>query len=252
VGGDLPRQQIFTVPGELFKILLQTRTAPAAASSSTSGSASASGAPLSLAAVVRAKIGGPRGLLGLYDGAAAALARDIPFSMCYFTLYGLGKRWLQRTYHTAPPASPAQSQTQSQAAGQGLAWYERLTASTAAGVVAAVIATPCDVIKTRIQRQPDHYTGVVQAAARILKEESPTAFMKGQTTHSGAPHSTAQHMYLIGRARRDVCRAADVYHALCRCGPARADHRPALWHCNGCVRVAVRRIPRRAAASFAA
>ena len=48
-----------------------------------------------------------------------------------------------------------------------------------AGFVATVIASPADVVKTRLMSSPDSYTGVVNAFSRMLAEEGPGAFYKG-------------------------------------------------------------------------
>ena len=48
-----------------------------------------------------------------------------------------------------------------------------------AGFVATCIASPADVVKTRLMSSPDSYTGVVNAFSRMIKEEGPRAFYKG-------------------------------------------------------------------------
>ena len=48
-----------------------------------------------------------------------------------------------------------------------------------AGFVATIIASPADVVKTRLMSSPDSYTGVTNAFTRMLKEEGPGAFYKG-------------------------------------------------------------------------
>lgn len=53
------------------------------------------------------------------------------------------------------------------------------TAGFMAGFVATIIASPADVVKTRLMSSPDSYTGVVNAFSRMLKEEGPGAFYKG-------------------------------------------------------------------------
>ena len=53
------------------------------------------------------------------------------------------------------------------------------TAGFMAGFVATCIASPADVVKTRLMSSPDSYTGVVNAFTRMLKEEGPKAFYKG-------------------------------------------------------------------------
>jgi solute carrier family 25 uncoupling protein 8/9 len=48
-----------------------------------------------------------------------------------------------------------------------------------AGFVATIIASPADVVKTRLMSSPDSYTGVVNAFTSMFKEEGVGAFYKG-------------------------------------------------------------------------
>ena len=106
------------------------------------------------------------GLVGLYKGASACLLRDVPFSAIYFPTYNHLKRDLF-----------GESQTKK------LGVLQLLAAGAIAGMPAAYLTTPCDVIKTRLQveaRKGDtKYTSLRQCASSILKEEGMTAFFKG-------------------------------------------------------------------------
>lgn len=106
------------------------------------------------------------GLVGLYKGASACLLRDVPFSAIYFPTYNHLKRDLF-----------GESQTKK------LGILQLLTAGAIAGMPAAYLTTPCDVIKTRLQveaRKGDTaYTGLRHAAQTIWKEEGFRAFFKG-------------------------------------------------------------------------
>lgn len=53
------------------------------------------------------------------------------------------------------------------------------TAGFMAGFVATIIASPADVVKTRLMSSPDSYTGVVNAFTRMIQEEGPLSFYKG-------------------------------------------------------------------------
>lgn len=53
------------------------------------------------------------------------------------------------------------------------------TAGFMAGFVATIVASPADVVKTRLMSSPDSYTGVVNAFTRMMTEEGPRAFYKG-------------------------------------------------------------------------
>lgn len=58
-----------------------------------------------------------------------------------------------------------------------------LAAGAIAGIPAASLVTPADVIKTRLQvvarTGQTTYTGVFDAARKIMSEEGPKAFWKG-------------------------------------------------------------------------
>ncbi|XGW08421.1 hypothetical protein V3C99_011053 [Haemonchus contortus] len=104
------------------------------------------------------------GFIGLYKGARACFLRDIPFSAIYFPAYAHAK------LHTADV--------------DGINHPSSLFASAfIAGVPAAGLVTPADVIKTRLQvaarAGQTTYTGVIDCARKIMKEEGPAAFWKG-------------------------------------------------------------------------
>ena len=54
-----------------------------------------------------------------------------------------------------------------------------VAAGAISGSVAAGSVTPCDVVKTRLQVVGSKYTGIGHAASTILREEGPSAFLKG-------------------------------------------------------------------------
>lgn len=104
------------------------------------------------------------GFFGLYKGVRACLLRDIPFSMIYFPAYSFMKKKFADENNVNSPVS---------------LFYAGLIA----GVPAAALCTPADVIKTRIQvreRQGQtQYNGVIDAMVKIYKEEGGRAFWKG-------------------------------------------------------------------------
>jgi len=109
------------------------------------------------------------GLLGLYKGATACLLRDIPFSGIYFPVYANLKKNL---FNEGVD-------------GKKLSIPELLISGATAGMPAAYLVTPADVIKTRLQVQSrkgeSTYNGITDAFKKILKEEGPKAFFKGGT-----------------------------------------------------------------------
>ncbi|KAL0968858.1 hypothetical protein UPYG_G00272800 [Umbra pygmaea] len=107
-----------------------------------------------------------KGIAGLYKGLGATLLRDVPFSIIYFPLFAnlnnLGKRGVD---------GPAP-------------FYVSFVSGCVAGSTAAVAVNPVDVIKTRIQTMnragaEETYSGVTDCISKILKNEGPTAFLKG-------------------------------------------------------------------------
>ncbi|XP_070792355.1 electrogenic aspartate/glutamate antiporter SLC25A12, mitochondrial [Pituophis catenifer annectens] len=140
-------QVIFTNPLEIVKIRLQV------AGEITTG-------PRVSALTVLKDLG----LLGLYKGAKACFLRDIPFSAIYFPVYAHCKLML--------------ADENGHVGGLNL-----LTAGAIAGVPAASLVTPADVIKTRLQvaarAGQTTYSGVIDCFAKILREEGPSAFWKG-------------------------------------------------------------------------
>lgn len=106
------------------------------------------------------------GLVGLYKGASACLLRDVPFSAIYFPSYN----HLKRDFFGEGP-------------NKKLGILQLLTAGAIAGMPAAYLTTPCDVIKTRLQveaRKGDTaYTSLRHCARTIWHEEGFKAFFKG-------------------------------------------------------------------------
>lgn len=107
------------------------------------------------------------GVVGLYKGAGACLWRDIPFSMIYFTAYAHLKK---DVFHEGRH-------------GKRLSFGELLLAAGIAGMPAAYMTTPADVVKTRLQTQARAgetvYKGVLDGFVTIAKEEGPRALFKG-------------------------------------------------------------------------
>lgn len=106
------------------------------------------------------------GLVGLYKGASACLLRDIPFSAIYFPTYAHLKSDL---FGEGPQKK--------------LGVLQLLTAGAIAGMPAAYLTTPCDVIKTRLQVEARKgeatYNGLVHCARTVYQQEGFKAFFKG-------------------------------------------------------------------------
>ncbi|NXX47510.1 CMC2 protein, partial [Tricholaema leucomelas] len=140
-------QVIFTNPLEIVKIRLQV------AGEITTGPR------VSALTVLR-----DLGFFGLYKGAKACFLRDIPFSAIYFPCYAHLKASFANEDGRVSPGN-------------------LLLAGSIAGMPAASLVTPADVIKTRLQvaarAGQTTYSGVVDCFAKILREEGPKALWKG-------------------------------------------------------------------------
>ncbi|XP_011335783.1 calcium-binding mitochondrial carrier protein Aralar1 isoform X5 [Ooceraea biroi] len=142
-------QVIFTNPLEIVKIRLQV------------AGEIAGGSKVRAWAVVK-----ELGLFGLYKGARACFLRDVPFSAIYFPMYAHTKARLADEGGYNTPLS-------------------LLVSGAIAGVPAAALVTPADVIKTRLQvvarEGQTTYTGLLDCAKKIYREEGARAFWKGAT-----------------------------------------------------------------------
>ena len=112
----------------------------------------------------------------LYKGAGACLLRDIPFSSIYFTVYSHLKTDFFQEGKQIIEADGTASRKK-------LSPLELLSAGAIAGMPASYLATPADVIKTRLQVIPrpgqQTYNGIIDAASKIYSQEGFTAFFKG-------------------------------------------------------------------------
>lgn len=140
-------QVVFTNPLEIVKIRLQV-----AGEIVGKGRVSALGVIKEL------------GFFGLYKGAKACFLRDIPFSAVYFPAYANVKKYFADENGYNSPST-------------------LLLSATLAGMPAAFLPTPADVIKTRLQvaarSGQTTYTGVMDCARKIMAEEGMKAFWKG-------------------------------------------------------------------------
>jgi len=140
-------QVMFTNPLEIVKIRLQV------------AGEIAGGPRVSAFGVIR-----ELGFFGLYKGSRACFLRDIPFSAIYFPAYAHLKPALADENGYNSPLS-------------------LLTAGAIAGMPAASLVTPADVIKTRLQVKARSgqttYNGVLDATKKIYMEEGFAAFWKG-------------------------------------------------------------------------
>jgi len=140
-------QVMFTNPLEIVKIRLQV------------AGEIAGGQRISAFGVIK-----ELGFFGLYKGSRACFLRDVPFSAIYFPAYAhLKPAFADENGYNSP--------------------LSLLTAGAIAGMPAASLVTPADVIKTRLQVKAragqTTYNGLTDAAKKIYMEEGFAAFWKG-------------------------------------------------------------------------
>ena len=121
-------QVVFTNPLEIVKIRLQMRSDYVGENARPQ---------LGAVGIIR-----QLGLRGLYKGAAACLLRDVPFSAIYFPTYAHLKK---DVFNFDPNDKNKRNK---------LKTWELLLAGGIAGMPAAYLTTPFDVIKTRLQIDP--------------------------------------------------------------------------------------------------
>lgn len=99
------------------------------------------------------------GIKKLYRGSLVCAMRDIPFSAIYWPTYAIVK-----------------NNTLKLKLDPKLSYF---LSGMIAGIPAAYLVTPFDVIKTRIQAKPQFYPNIKITAEKIWKEEGYKAFFKG-------------------------------------------------------------------------
>ncbi|EPQ14943.1 Solute carrier family 25 member 47 [Myotis brandtii] len=106
------------------------------------------------------------GLRGLYKGSSALLLREGHSFATYFLSYSILSEWLTPAGHSQPDVLGV------------------LLAGGCAGVLAWAVATPMDVIKTRLQvdgQGQQRYRGLLHCVVTSVREEGPRVLFKGLT-----------------------------------------------------------------------
>ncbi|GAM24247.1 hypothetical protein SAMD00019534_074220 [Acytostelium subglobosum LB1] len=111
------------------------------------------------------------GVRGMSRGLSATLLRDIPGDMIYFTVYEYVKRHLSAAVY---------NQEKVAATGSPSAWVA-IGAGGCAGMSYWASIYPIDVIKTKIQTQPEPaiYKGVIDCARQLYRTEGIGVFFRG-------------------------------------------------------------------------
>ncbi|XP_005390488.1 PREDICTED: solute carrier family 25 member 47 isoform X1 [Chinchilla lanigera] len=167
---------LLTSPTEVAKVRLQTQTQTQTQSPSASGPAAAPPAcpvpaarpepgpkyrgPLHCLATVARE----EGLRGLYRGSPALLLREGHSFATYFLSYAILCERLSPAGHSQPDVAGV------------------LVAGGCAGVLAWAVATPMDVIKSRLQADGQglrRYRGLLHCVVSSVREEGPRVLFKG-------------------------------------------------------------------------
>lgn len=143
-------QIVVTTPMELLKIQRQM-------------SKPKDGSPAPNARQLAMQLYREKGIAGLYKGVGATFTRDVIFSMMYFPLFA---------FLNDKGKTPGNNQ---------VPFYHSFASGISAGALAAFLATPLDVVKTRLQTLEfkNRYSGIIDCTTKIMNEEGATAFFKG-------------------------------------------------------------------------
>jgi len=143
-------QIVVTTPMELLKIQRQMAKAKGSSESLTSRQ-------------LAMQLYRGKGIMGLYQGVGATFSRDVVFSMMYFPLFA---------YFNDKGKTPGSNQ---------VPFYHSFASGIGAGAISAFLATPLDVVKTRLQtlENQNRYAGMIDCATKIFREEGSSAFFKG-------------------------------------------------------------------------
>ncbi|XP_002825152.4 solute carrier family 25 member 47 isoform X1 [Pongo abelii] len=165
-----------TSPTEVAKVRLQTQTQAQKQQRRLSASGLSAVPPMcpALPACPEPKYRGPlhclatvareEGLRGLYKGSSALLLRDGHSFATYFLSYAVLCEWLSPAGHSQPDVLGV------------------LVAGGCAGVLAWAVATPMDVIKSRLQADGQgqrRYRGLLHCMVTSVQEEGPRVLFKG-------------------------------------------------------------------------
>ncbi|XP_003832903.2 solute carrier family 25 member 47 isoform X1 [Pan paniscus] len=165
-----------TSPTEVAKVRLQTQTQEQKQQRRLSASGPSAVPPMCPAppACPEPKYRGPlhclatvareEGLRGLYKGSSALLLRDGHSFATYFLSYAVLCEWLSPAGHSRPDVLGV------------------LVAGGCAGVLAWAVATPMDVIKSRLQADGQgqrRYRGLLHCMVTSVREEGPRVLFKG-------------------------------------------------------------------------
>jgi solute carrier family 25 protein 33/36 len=112
------------------------------------------------------------GIRGLYKGLSASVLGLSESTLQFVTYEYLKKQILSR---------------KSDKEEKSLAWSETFGAAATAKLMAAIITYPHEVLRTRLRQAPENgvqkYTGLLQSAKIIIKEEGVSALYGGMTAH---------------------------------------------------------------------
>jgi len=106
------------------------------------------------------------GLKGVYRGTAATLCRDVPFSFMFF-----------------PMSSHVKELFRDKDSGE-MPFYGAMAGGMLAGGITAVLSTPMDVVKTKlqvVQKDPDapRYNGIADCYRKVHAQDGMAGFFKG-------------------------------------------------------------------------
>ena len=107
------------------------------------------------------------GVRGFFSGFGATAIRDAPYAGLYVLTY----EQIKRRLNAAATGAPGEASARLVPMGVSHAAAINFTSGILAAASCSVVSNPFDVIKTRIQLQPEKYHNMLHAVRRILAEE---------------------------------------------------------------------------------
>ena len=152
-------QLFVTVPYESVKIRLQMHAGP----------------PLSALRLLQQT----RHVSELYAGFGATLLRDVPFCLLFFPLYAQLKALQARDGGRRGERGEGEGEGKEE---EEEPFYAGLLAGVGAGAVSAVLVTPADMLKTRIQQGLHGGRALLPFARAVVRAEGAAALFRGWQT----------------------------------------------------------------------
>ncbi|KAM9960912.1 hypothetical protein ACTFIW_010072 [Dictyostelium discoideum] len=153
------------------------------------------------------------GIKGMFKGIRSTFCRDIPGDAVYFVVYEFMKRKLLAL---SKNNNNNNNNNDNSSLKAGVPAWVAIGAGGCAGMSFWMSIYPMDVVKTRIQTQPDHlppqYTSVLQTITKIYKEEGISVFFRGFSATILRAFPTSAVNFLMYETTRNLLNSKDPFY----------------------------------------